>query len=107
MEWHLRKIDEELGKRVKLAALERGVSVQAFVVAAVEVALAGPAVSQLERSSARVEHRIVEQVAAVEPIARVRKVVTASQQPNYIDMKPSEVMRAMREAQWKRQHPDS
>lgn len=63
MEWHLRKIDEELGKRVKLAALERGLTLRAFVVEVLTAACGGtgPSPAQAELSP-KVEQRIMEQV---------------------------------------------
>jgi hypothetical protein len=61
MEWHIRKVDEELGKRVRLAALDRGMSVQGFIV---EVLTAACGTVQMEAPApSRVEPRVVRSVA--------------------------------------------
>jgi len=98
MEWHIRKVDEELGRQVKASALAAGVSVQAFIVAAVEAACSGTVPARVERSApATVEARAVRQASAVE---RVKKVVREAARPDYINMSPSAALRAMREAKY-------
>lgn len=102
MEWHIRKVDEELGQRVKLAALERGVSVQAFIVEALEAAVigTGPAAS-----APRVKvGKVVESPAAVGRIVKdTQHAVT--DRPNCASLSPSDALRAMREAAYKLNHP--
>lgn len=72
MEWHIRKVDEKLGQLVKVAALGRGVSVQAFIVEVVSAAVGGtvPAALPVKR-----------RVDAPQSVARIVAAVQAAVKP--------------------------
>ena len=105
---NVRGLDDGLIGLVKAEAARRRVTLRELV--AEYLALCVPAVGDrspaVARVPAKVESRVVAQVATVEPLARVREVVKAKQAPNYLDMKPSEALRARREAEYRRTHPN-
>jgi hypothetical protein len=97
---NIRGLDDGLLGLVKAEAARRRVTLRELV--AEYLAVCVPASGTVERqpAPARVEARVIERATHAEPIERVRKVVKDSQQPNYLDMKPSDVLRAMREASY-------
>jgi hypothetical protein len=97
-------MDEALVVEVKSAALRQGVTLVAYVSAALRVAVGSvverqPARAAVSRIVAEVQ---VEPTPTAAPVERVRHARKEAGQSDYIGMKPSDALRAIREASYNR-----